>query len=131
MNKKQHAANVSLGGPLIKFGTATIPIPFITATYGYGIDSTFTGFASVNITSALYGNLQMELGATKLLLKQKDYFPALSFNPVINFIYHDSKSYKFYPQLDINAFWEYGKRKTLYMWESTTGLNCHKKKHTI
>jgi hypothetical protein len=111
LEKKQHAANVSLGGPLIKFGTATIPIPFITATYGYGIDSTFTGFASVNITSALYGNLQMELGATKQLLKQKGYFPALSFNPVINFIYHDSKSYKLYPQLDINAFWEYGKRK--------------------
>ena len=111
LEKKQHAANVSLGGPLIKFGTATIPIPFITATYGYGIDSTFTGFASLNVTSALYGNLQMELGATKQLLKQKGYFPALSFNPVINFIYHDSKSYKFYPQLDINAFWEYGKHK--------------------
>ncbi len=114
LEKKQHAANVSFGGPLIKFGTATIPIPFITATYGYGIDSTLTGFASLNVTSALYGNIQLEVGATKQLLKQKHYFPALSFNPVVNFIYHDSKAYKLYPQLDINAFWEYGKKKNFF-----------------
>lgn len=114
LEKKQHAANITLGGPLIKFGTATIPIPFITATYGYGIDSTLTGFASLNVTSALYGNLQLELGATKQVLKQKNYFPALSFNPVVNIIYHDSKAYKLYPQLDINAFWEYGKKKNFF-----------------
>ena len=79
LNKKQHAANLSFGGPLIKFGTATIPIPFLTANYGYGIDSTLTGFASFNITSALYGNFQLELGATKQWLKQKKYLPALAF----------------------------------------------------
>ncbi len=112
--KKQHAANLALGGPLIKYGNATIPVPFLTATYGYGIDSTLTGFASINITSALYQNLQLEIGATKQILKQKKYFPSLSFNPVINFIYHDKKAYKFYPQLDLNAYWEYGKRKNFF-----------------
>jgi len=111
LEKNQHAGTVSLGGPLIKYGNATTPIPFFTGTYGYGIDSTLTGFASLNITSALYGNLQMELGATKQLLKQQHFLPAFSFSPVINFIYHDSKSYKVYPQLDLNAFWEYGKHK--------------------
>ena len=68
LEKKQHAATLSLGGPLIKYGTATIPIPFITANYGYGIDSTTTGFVSVNVTSALYGNFQLEVGATKQIL---------------------------------------------------------------
>lgn len=56
--KNQHAANLSIGGPLIKMKKSTIPIPFLTANYGYGIDSTLTGFVSVNITSAIYGNLQ-------------------------------------------------------------------------
>lgn len=111
LEKKQHAANISLGGPLIKYGNATVPVPFITATYGYGIDSSTTGFASLNITSALFQNFQLELGATRQLLKQNKYIPGVSVNPVINFIYHDTKAYKFYPQLDLNAYWEYGKRK--------------------
>lgn len=113
LQKKEHAANVSLGGPLIKYGTATVPIPFITANYGYGIDSTFTGFASINITSALYGNFQMELGATKQILKQHKYVPALSLTPIANIIYKNKDAKKLYPQLAINAFWEYGKRKNL------------------
>lgn len=113
LQKKEHAANVSLGGPLIKFGTATIPIPFITANYGYGIDSTFTGFASFNVTSALYGNFQAELGATKQILKQHKYIPALSLTPIANIIYKNKDAKKLYPQLAINAFWEYGKRKNI------------------
>lgn len=112
--KKQHAANVSLGGALIKYGTATIPIPFITANYGYGIDSTTTGFAAFNITSALYGNFQLELGATKQLFKQKKYFPSLSVTPIFNFIYKNKDAHKLYPQIAINAFWEYGKRKNFF-----------------
>ncbi len=114
LEKKQHAANLSLGGPLFKYGTPTIPVPFLTAMYGYGIDSTLTGFATINVTSALYGNLQLELGATKQLLKQHKYFPALSVTPVANIIYRNKDAHKFYPQIDINAFWEYGKRKNFF-----------------
>lgn len=109
--KKQHAANVSLGGPLLKYGTATVPIPFLTANYGYGIDSTLTGFASFNITSALFGNFQMELGATKQVLKQNKYLPAVSITPILNVIYKNKDAKKLYPQIAVNAFWEYGKRK--------------------
>jgi hypothetical protein len=111
--KKQSAISLSLGGPLIKYGPATIPIPFLTANYGYGIDSTLTAFASVNITSALFGNAQLEIGATKQILKQNKYFPALSISPVANIIYKNKDARKFYPELAINAFWEYGKHKNL------------------
>ncbi len=112
--KKQSAANLSLGGPLISYSTAVIPIPFLTANYGYGIDSTLTGFASFNVTSALYGNFQMELGATKQFLKQHAYLPALSGTLQFNGIYRDKDAHKIYPQLDLNAFWEYGKRKNYF-----------------
>lgn len=112
--KKQHAANVSFGGPLIKFGTATIPIPFLTANYGYGIDSTLTGFASFNITSALYGNFQMELGAIKQWTKQHKYIPAVGSTLQFNIIYRDRDARKLYPQLDLHACWEYGKRKNYF-----------------
>jgi hypothetical protein len=53
----------------------------------------------------------MEIGATKQVLKQNKYIPGISFNPVINFIYRDKNAKKLYPQLDLNLFWEYGKRK--------------------
>jgi len=114
LNKNQHAANLSLGGPLIKYGKSTIPIPFLTANYGYGIDSTLTAFSSLNITSALYGNFQLELGATKQIMHQHQFLPAISVTPQLNIIYRDKKTYKFYPQLDANLFWEYGKRKNYF-----------------
>lgn len=113
LEKKQQAVAVSLGGPLISFAGAVIPMPFITANYGYGIDSSLTGFASVNVTSALYGNAQVELGVTKQLLQQKGYIPAFSITPVANIIYRNKDAHKFYPQLALNAFWEYGKHKNL------------------
>jgi hypothetical protein len=112
--KKQHAANLSFGGPLIKFGTATIPVPFITANYGYGIDSMLTGFASFNITSALYGNFQAELGATRQWTRQHRYLPALGTTLQLNAIYRNTEAKKLYPQLDLHAYWEYGKRKNYF-----------------
>ena len=111
LDKNQHAATVSFGGPLIEYGAGTIPIPFLVANYGYGIDSTLTGFASFNITSALFGNVQMEVGVTKQLLKQNKYMPGLTVTPVANIIYRNKDAFKLYPQLALNAFWEYGKRK--------------------
>ncbi|MCE9538180.1 MAG: hypothetical protein K8R85_03055 [Bacteroidetes bacterium] len=113
LDKDQHGATISFGGPLIKYGAGTIPIPFLVANYGYGIDSTLTGFASFNITSALFGNFQIELGATKQVLKQNKYIPAVSITPVANIIYRNKDAFKFYPQLAINAFWEYGKHKNM------------------
>ena len=113
LEKKQQAANISLGGELIKYNSLTIPVPFLTASYGYGIDSSLTGFASLNITSALFGNFHLGLGATKQLLKQKGYCPALSVAPAFDFIYRNKNAAKFYPQLAVNAFWEYGKKNNL------------------
>lgn len=116
LEKKQHATTVALGGPLIGYGSATIPIPFLTANYGYGIDSTLTGFVSANVTSALFGNIQAELGVTKQLIHQKHYLPSLSITPVINIIYRTNTTAKVYPQFAINSFWEYGnKTKMVYM----------------
>jgi len=113
LEKKQHAVNLSLGGPLIRYGAATIPIPFLTANYGYGIDSTLTAFGSANFTAALFGNAQVEIGVTKQVVKQNKYTPAVSISPAINIIYKNKDAKKLYPQISINAFWEYGKHKNL------------------
>jgi hypothetical protein len=139
LKKNQSAANISFGGPLIEFGTATIPIPFLTANYGYGIDSTLTAYASCNITSALYGNLQLELGATKQLMKQKKYFPSIVTTLQLNPIFRSKKAFNVYPQIDLILSWEYGKRKNyFYLGESNwfelsqeRTLNQSQKNHVI
>jgi hypothetical protein len=114
LDKGQKAVNLSLGGPIINYHDLPIPMPFLTATYGYGIDSSLTGFGSLNITSALYGNLQLELGATKRLLKQKGRIPGISINPVANIIYRSKDAAKFYPELDVNAYWDYNKGRNFF-----------------
>jgi hypothetical protein len=116
LDKGQQAVNLSLGGPLIEFGGLVIPTPFITATYGKGFDSTLTGFASVNLTSAFYGNAQVEVGAVKQLLRQKGAAPGISITPVINYIYRNKDAQKLYPQLDLNAYWDFNRnRNFLYV----------------
>ncbi|HEX8332898.1 MAG TPA: hypothetical protein VF622_09760 [Segetibacter sp.] len=114
LNEKQQAVNLAIGGPLIDYSSLIIPMPFLTATYGYGIDSTLTGFGSLNITSAVYGNLQMEVGVTKRISKQNGRVPAISINPVANVIYRNKDAFKLYPQIDINAYWDYNRGRNFF-----------------
>ena len=112
--KNQQAVNISLGGPIISSDAVTIPAPFFTATYGYGIDSTLTGFGSVNLTSAFFGNVQVELGATKNLLRQKGNRPGISITPVANIIYRPKATTKIYLQLDVNAYWDFNHQRNFF-----------------
>jgi hypothetical protein len=135
LNAKQQAVNLSLGGPLFEFHNATIPMPLLSATYGYGIDSSLTGFGSLNITSALYGNLQLELGVTKRLLKQNGNIPGISINPVANIIYRNKDAFKLYPQLDVNAYWDHNKGRNFFYaginnWFELAGKKAYGEKQT-
>ncbi len=112
--KRQQAVNLSLGGALISYSKLTIPMPFVTATYGYGIDSTLTAFGSLNVTSLVYGNAQFELGITKQLLQQSGAWPGVSINPVANIIYRNKDASKIYPEIDINAFWDYNHKRNFF-----------------
>ncbi|MBK9636655.1 MAG: hypothetical protein IPO63_02105 [Bacteroidetes bacterium] len=113
LEKQQQAVNASLGGVLFDYNGTTIPMPFLTLAYGYGLNGTTTGFGAFNVTSALYGNFQMELGLTKQVLTQKEFQPAICITPVANIIYRNRDARKLYPQLALSAYWEYGKHKDL------------------
>jgi hypothetical protein len=62
----------------------------------------------------VYGNAQVELGLTKQLLQQKGTRPGISINPVANIIYRNKNASKFYPQLDVNAFWDHNKKRNFF-----------------
>ena len=130
LEKKESAVNLSLGGPLFKYGNNEIimPIPFMTATYGYGIDSTLTGFASLNITSGLYGNVQTELGILKQFMEQQELFPSISASLALNIIYRDPRNSRLFPQLDLFTFWEYGKKGNFFYTGVDTWLEFARKR---
>ncbi len=113
LEKQQQAVNASLGGVLFDYNGTTIPMPFLTLAYGYGLNETTTGFGAVNVTSALYGNFQFELGLTKQIVQQREFQPAICLTPVANIIYRNSDARKLYPQLAVSTYWEYGKHSDL------------------
>lgn len=113
LDKGEVAIGGSFGGPLIEFAGLVTPIPFTSVQAGYGIDSTLTAFGGVGITSAMYGVLQTDLGVTKSVLQPDGARPGISITPVANFNvdFNGEANFTFYPQLDINAWWEYREKR--------------------
>lgn len=113
--KKDVQVGAGFGGALIQLGTVTLPIPLTNVHAAYGVTDKTTAFASVHTTSLLFGVFQTDLGATQLLLKQRGFIPAVSVSPIANLMLDRWETqFRIYPQLDINAFWEYGSKKRLF-----------------
>ncbi|MBK9191262.1 MAG: hypothetical protein IPM77_06945 [Crocinitomicaceae bacterium] len=51
LEKGQLSLGGNFGGPLIEYAPAVIPIPFLDAEAGYGIDSNLTVHGGLNLTS--------------------------------------------------------------------------------
>lgn len=119
LEKNEWAVGGNFGGPLLDFN-APVPIPLTAIEIGYGLDSNLTVFGGFHTTAALFGNLQIDLAMTYQFLDQKNYFPNLSVSPGFNSIYNiEHGSAKFWPILDANAWWNYGKRNNYFY----VGLN--------
>ncbi len=119
--KGEQQISASLGGPLIKFGGLIIPIPYTSIAYARGIDSNLSVFGGLHTTSLLFGNLQTDIGATYQICKQKNKIPAFTVSPVLNTIYGFSASkLKLYPELNLNTYWEYGKKRKNLVYASVS-----------
>ncbi len=111
LKKNEQAISVNLGGPIINPGIV-LPVPLSAATYGYGIDSNITAFGSIHITSLLFGNIQTDLGTTVSLYRSTEtYIPSISTSLNANIIWDvEDKIVRAWPQLDVNSYWQYGKK---------------------
>lgn len=114
--KKEKQVNLALGGPVISNLGFPLPIPFINATYGQGLDSTTTLFGSLNLTSALFGNFQTQIGINRAFAMCNGKVPGFAVSPSVNLIYRPKEAFAFYPQLDLNAWWDFGKNKQHYFY---------------
>jgi hypothetical protein len=120
LDKGQWSAGGNLGGPLIEYPPAVIPLPFVAAEVGYGVDTNLTVHGGLNVTSLLFGNLHLDAGITYKFLNQKKYIPNLSVSPSFQMVFDVyDKAGKFWPVLDLNAYWNYGKRRNYFY----TGIN--------
>jgi hypothetical protein len=120
LEKGEHAVNASLGGPLVDIpGIATIPIPFTSLGYGYGLTEKSTISGALYPTAALYGNFQLSAGYTRELWKKNrmNISAKAGFDYMID-VYE--KNQRIWPQLDANFSFTHqnlpdkGKRKLVY-----------------
>lgn len=115
LQKKELAVGANLGGPLIKFGSAVIPLPISAIEVGYGLDTNLTVHAGLHTTALVFNNFQMDLGFTYKVLDQKKYIPNVSVTPGFNFIFDlNDKNSKLWPMLDLNAYWNYGNNRSYF-----------------
>jgi len=117
LEAKQWAAGADLGGAIIDFAGAKIPLPLTSLTAAYGVDSQLTAFGSLHTTALAAGVVQMELGAVRSIFAQDKNGFNLSAGATANFMVStwDGKA-RFYPQLDINAYYTYGEKKRNYVY---------------
>jgi hypothetical protein len=114
LDKGERQIGINAGGPMIRLGSAILPVPLSSVYGAYGISGKTTAFASCHITALLFGVMQTDLGITHRLLGQKRFAPGISISPVVNMMFDTWESnFRFYPQIDLNVFWNYGKKRNL------------------
>jgi hypothetical protein len=109
LEHKQHAISGSFGGPLATIpGVATIPLPYTSLGYGYGLKPSTTIYANWYTTAAIFGVVQFDAGITKGLWKNPNSTMGVSISPSVNF-YSDvfEHNTRIYPQLDANYYFDY------------------------
>ena len=112
LEKDQWSVGGSVGGPLVGFNGIPIPAPLSSIEAGYGLDSNLTVFTGLHTTSLLFGTGHIDLGATYRPLKQKGYWPSVSVSGTAQIAFSPStRSFNFWPMIDANAYWNYGKRR--------------------
>lgn len=111
LDKGQKVVGINAGGPLIEFADLTIPMPLSSVYGGYGVTENSTVYGGIHTTSLLFGVYQTDLGLNQRLLEQNKYIPGITLNPAVNLMTGKWEgAFKFYPELGVNACWNYASK---------------------
>jgi hypothetical protein len=118
--KGERVITGSLGGPLIHFAGAVIPMPFTTAGYAQGLTGMTTAYGHLHTTSLLFGNLQADAGCTLRLWEKKEK-AGVSLSPALQLAWsaRNKTDFRVWPSADVNFYFHPG-RKPAYLY---AGLN--------
>ncbi|MFI5221326.1 MAG: hypothetical protein ACHQK8_03295 [Bacteroidia bacterium] len=114
LDEGQQCLTAGFGGPLITLNSLPIPIPLTNICYARGFAEQFTAFGSLHTTSLLFGVGHIEVGGLKGILKNDGLRPGMSVSASFQYMLDRWEwNSRFYPQLDANVYWTYGKNKNL------------------
>lgn len=120
LEKGETAVSGSFGGPLINLFGITMPIPYTTVAVAHGVRDDITVFGGLHTTSLMFSTIQTDLGMTWRWFAPdtaKRYIPGFSSNFVMNSLVDLKEgATDFYPEVDLNAYWEYSSKKKHYIY---------------
>lgn len=120
LQKGEQQVSLHVGGPLLKFAGAPIPMPLSSLAYARGISNKTTAFGSLHTTALLFGVIQTDLGICRELYAHPSGF-GISVNPVLNIAFDTWEgNKKLWPELSFNAYQSlYQNKLLLYAGSST------------
>ncbi len=110
----------SLGGAMQNLFDLTVPTPYSSLVIGHGLRDGLTIYGGIHTTALVFNTLQTDLGVTKRLYHSttpKFWIPDLSGGFTINsFIEMKDGACDVFPQIDFNAIWKYGDKKSHFFY---------------
>lgn len=120
LNKGQSAVSANLGGPMINLFGTSVFIPFSSLEIGHGLKDDITLFGGIHTTALLFSTVQTDIGITKRWLQPDSLnklIPGISTSFVANTMIDTKEgAVNFYPEIDVNAYWEYRKNKNHFIY---------------
>jgi hypothetical protein len=118
--KGETQVGFSLGGPMQNLFGLTIPTPYSSVVVGHGLRDDITLFGGLHTTALIFNTLQTDLGVTKRLYKSdssKLWIPDVSGSFSLNSLIEMKDGvYDIFPQIDLNAVWKYGAKKSNFIY---------------
>jgi len=110
LKEGETTVTASGGGPIVYF----FPLPFSNVTVGHGLTNATTVFGSINTSSLFFGDIQLEAGASTLLLGNK-HEAGLTVTPILNAMMDVwENNVRVWPQVDLHLFNTYNRAGDYY-----------------
>lgn len=109
LGQGQHAAELSVGGPVARLGGKPVPIPLSSVGWRYGLHDKSDVHVRFQPTSAALGIWAGDVGASWMFLDQEDKRPAVVSEASV-FVAGNGDGVRTYAELETLASWEVGER---------------------
>jgi hypothetical protein len=129
LDKGEKQLGAHLGGAMVNYGGAPIPLPLTSINYSQGLDTGVTLSAAIHTTDLMFGVLHAEVGLGIKTYESKSEKFGLTISPNAHFLYSLSgQDFKVYPQLDAITYWQYGEKPNLFYGGLGTWVELGKEK---
>lgn len=130
LEKGEKAIGANLGGPLINFAGAPIPLPYTSAFMAKGITEKTSVFGGVHLTALAFGVAQIELGACRQIWGNPAKNIGFSVSPALHVAVDKWEwNTRFWPQLDAQFYKTFQNQSYFYAgignWFEPTRVRPH------